>query len=96
VKEVNIEMNDSQEIADVDNTDPGMSKELQAAKIKKGKGKMIELVEGARKSSRLETNGDIKVTEKAISRAEYKDAFLHKREGKREAGGRKLAHQKNG
>lgn len=96
VKEANIEMSDSQEIAGVDNTDPGMSKELQAAKIKKGKGKMIELVEGTRKSSRLETNGDIKVTEKVISRAEYKDAFLHKREGKREAGGRKLVHQKNG
>jgi hypothetical protein len=34
--------------------------------------------EGIRKSSRLEKNEDIKVADKAISRAEAKDAFLNK------------------
>ncbi|PWZ52177.1 hypothetical protein Zm00014a_041484, partial [Zea mays] len=34
--------------------------------------------DGIRKSSRLEKNEDIKVTDKAISRAEAKDAFLNK------------------
>jgi hypothetical protein len=35
-------------------------------------------VEGTRKSTRLEANEDIKITEKAISRAATKDAFLNK------------------
>jgi hypothetical protein len=36
------------------------------------------VAEGSRKSSRLEKNDDISVAEKAISRAEAKDAFLNK------------------
>jgi hypothetical protein len=47
-------------------------------KNKKNKGKGADVVEGTRKSSRLETNEDIKITEKAISRAVAKDAFLNK------------------
>ena len=34
--------------------------------------------DGVRKSSRLEKNDDVKVADKAISRAEAKDAFLNK------------------
>jgi hypothetical protein len=36
------------------------------------------IVDGVRKSSRLEKNDDVKVADKAISRAEAKDAFLNK------------------
>ncbi|PWZ32474.1 hypothetical protein Zm00014a_041361 [Zea mays] len=39
---------------------------------------MVATSEGIRKSSRLEKNEDIKVADKAISRAEAKDAFLNK------------------
>ncbi|ONM51037.1 hypothetical protein ZEAMMB73_Zm00001d018655 [Zea mays] len=50
----------------------------------KNKGKGAELVEGTRKSTRLEANEDIKITEKAISRAAAKDAFLNKGKNKEE------------
>ncbi|AQK57560.1 hypothetical protein ZEAMMB73_Zm00001d052635 [Zea mays] len=48
-----------------------------------GKGKKpldmpTNIVDGVRKSSRLEKNDDVKVADKAISRAEGKDAFLNK------------------
>ncbi|PWZ46480.1 hypothetical protein Zm00014a_025952, partial [Zea mays] len=39
---------------------------------------LVSTSEGIRKSSRLEKNEDIKVADKAISRAEAKDAFLNK------------------
>ena len=35
-------------------------------------------MEGTRKSTRLEATEDLKITEKAISRAAAKDAFLNK------------------
>jgi hypothetical protein len=38
----------------------------------------ISITEGPRKSSRLEKNDDVRVADKAISRAEAKDAFLNK------------------
>jgi hypothetical protein len=66
-------------------------------KIRKNKGKGVELMEGTRKSTRLEANEEIKITEKAISRAVAKDAFLNKeRNIKKDAAGRKLPSQKNG
>jgi hypothetical protein len=47
-------------------------------KNKKNKGKGADLMEGIRKSTRLESNEDIKIIEKAISRVVAKDAFLNK------------------
>jgi hypothetical protein len=52
--------------------------EQQTGKDNKGKAKLVDQVEGTRKSSRLEANEDIKITDKAINRAEAKDAFLNK------------------
>lgn len=54
-------------------------------------------MEGTRKSTRLEATEDLKITEKAISRAAAKDAFLNKeRNFKKDAAGRKLPSHKNG
>jgi hypothetical protein len=47
-------------------------------KDKKSKAKGKEMVEGFRRSSRLEAYEDVKVADMAISRAEAKDAFIHK------------------
>lgn len=58
--------------------DPKMTEEFQATKSKKGKGKVVEVVQGTRKSSKLEANDDIKITKKAISRAEARDALVNK------------------
>jgi hypothetical protein len=44
-------------------------------KNKKGKGKTRCLMEGIRKSPKLEATEDVKIAEKAINRAEAKDAF---------------------
>ncbi|AQL03106.1 hypothetical protein ZEAMMB73_Zm00001d045752 [Zea mays] len=52
--------------------------EQQTVKDNKGKAKLVDQVEGTRKSSRLEGNEDIRITDKAINRAEAKDAFLNK------------------
>jgi hypothetical protein len=47
-------------------------------KSKKPLDMPTNIVDGVRKSSRLEKNDDVKVADKAISRAEAKDAFLNK------------------
>jgi hypothetical protein len=52
--------------------------EQQIVKDNKGKARLVDQVEGTRKSSRLEANEDIRITDKAINRAEAKDAFLNK------------------
>jgi hypothetical protein len=59
-------MHESQEGFNEVLEDPKMAKEFQAAKSKKGIGKVVQVVEGTRKSSILEANEDIKITEKTI------------------------------
>jgi hypothetical protein len=51
---------------------------LQDVKGKKSLDMPSNISDGIRKSSRLEKNDDMKVADKAISRAEAKDAFLNK------------------
>jgi hypothetical protein len=51
---------------------------LQEVKGKKPLDMPTNISDGIRKSSRLEKNEDVKVADKAISRAEAKDAFLNK------------------
>jgi hypothetical protein len=46
--------------------------------VKKSSEVQISTTEGTRKSSRLEKNDDVRVADKAISKAEAKDAFLNK------------------
>jgi hypothetical protein len=51
---------------------------LHDGKGKKSLDMPIIISDGVRKSSKLEKNDDVKVADKAISRAEAKDAFLNK------------------
>ena len=57
---------------------PPGGEDLQEMKGKKPLKNPISSSEGIRKSSRLKKNDVVKVTDKAISRAEAKDAFLNK------------------
>jgi hypothetical protein len=57
---------------------PLTKEEKQDPVGKKSSEILVSTSEGIRKSSRLEKNDDIKVADKAISRAEAKDAFLNK------------------
>jgi hypothetical protein len=59
-------MHESQEGFNEVLEDPKMTKDFQAAKSKKGIGKVVQVVQGTRKSSILEANEDIKITEKTI------------------------------
>jgi type III secretion system FlhB-like substrate exporter len=51
--------------------------DLLEIKNKKGKGKNQGLMEGTRKSPRLEATEDVKIAEKTINRAEAKYVFLN-------------------
>jgi hypothetical protein len=57
---------------------PSTEEEKQDLMGKKSSEVPVSTSDGVRKSSRLEKNDDIKVADKAISRAEAKDAFLNK------------------
>jgi hypothetical protein len=57
---------------------PPADGENQELKGKKLIEKTVSTTEGTRKSSRFEKSEDIKVADKAISRAEAKDAFLNR------------------
>lgn len=57
---------------------PLSKEENQISVEKKSSETLTATSDGIRKSSRLEKNEDIKVADKAISRAEAKDAFLNK------------------
>jgi hypothetical protein len=57
---------------------PLSKEEKQDPVGKKSSETLVATSDGIRKSSRLEKNEDIKVADKAISRAEAKDAFLNK------------------
>jgi hypothetical protein len=57
---------------------PSTKDEKQDLVGKKSSEILISTTKGIRKSSRLEKNEDIKVADKAISRAKAKDAFLNK------------------
>jgi hypothetical protein len=70
VDEQELEMNEGEPLKVQD--------EQQIVKDNKGKARLVDQVEGTRKSSRLEANEDIRITDKAINRAEAKDAFLNK------------------
>jgi hypothetical protein len=78
VKDMGVEVTNSQEEMTSEKEDTGKQEMDTDEKNKKNKGKGAELMEGTRKSTRLEANEDIKITEKAISRAVAKDAFLNK------------------
>jgi hypothetical protein len=57
---------------------PPNGEDLQKVKGKKPLDMPTNISDGIRKSSRLEKNEDVKVADKAIFRAEAKDAFLNK------------------
>jgi hypothetical protein len=78
VKDMGVEVTNSQEEMTYEKEDTGKQEMDTDEKDKKNKGKGAELMEGTRRSTRLEANEDIKITEKAISRAVAKDAFLNK------------------
>jgi hypothetical protein len=71
-------MHDSQNSENETKEEGALKDGFQLVKNKKGKGKMGEQADGVRRSSRLEAYDDIKVSDMAISRAEAKDAFIHK------------------
>jgi hypothetical protein len=97
VKDMGMDTINSQDDMLNEKVDSEVMGKIADEKNKKNKGKGAELVEGTRKSTRLEANEDIKITEKAISRAAAKDAFLNKeRNSKKDLAGKKLPSQKNG
>jgi hypothetical protein len=77
VKGMGVEIADEQELEMDEGELLKVQDEQQTGKDKKGKAKLVDQVEGTRKSSRLEANEDIRITDKAINRAEAKDAFLN-------------------
>jgi hypothetical protein len=78
VKGMGVEIADEQELEMDEGELLKFQDEQQTGKDNKGKAKLVDQVEGTRKSSRLEANDDIRITDKAINRAEAKDAFLNK------------------
>lgn len=77
-KSVGVDISTPQEEVDDKKEDAVTKKYNQAENEKKGKQKVGEQAEGPRRSPRLETSEEMNVTEKAISRAAAKDAFLSK------------------
>jgi hypothetical protein len=78
VKGMGVEIADDKELEMDEGELLKFQDEQQTVKDNKGKAKLVDQVEGTRKSSRLEGNEDIRITDKAINRAEAKDAFLNK------------------
>jgi hypothetical protein len=78
VKDMGVDGTNSQDEMLVEKDDLEKQDVNTEEKNKKNKGKGADLMEGTRKSTRLESNEDIKIIEKAISRAVAKDAFLNK------------------
>lgn len=78
VKDMGVDGTNSQDEMLVETDDLEKQDVNAEEKNKKNKGKGVDLMEGTRKSTRLESNEDIKIIEKAISRAVDKDAFLNK------------------
>ncbi|PWZ46451.1 hypothetical protein Zm00014a_002350 [Zea mays] len=78
VKDMGMDVINSQDDMLNEKVDSEDMEKIADDKNKKNKGKGADIMEGTRKSTRLEANEDIKITEKAISRAAAKDAFLNK------------------
>jgi hypothetical protein len=78
VKDMGVDVTNSQDDMISEKDDPEKHDMNTDERNKKNKGKGADPMEGIRKSTRLEANEDIKITDKAISRAVAKDAFLNK------------------
>jgi hypothetical protein len=78
VKDMGVDVTNSQDDMISEKDDPEKHDMNIDERNKKNKGKGADPLEGIRKSTRLEANEDIKITDKAISRAVAKDAFLNK------------------
>jgi hypothetical protein len=78
VKDMGVDITNSQEDKTSEKEDTDKQDMNIDEKNKKNKGKSADLMEGTRKSTRLEANEYLKITEIAISRAAAKDAFLNK------------------
>jgi hypothetical protein len=78
VKDMGVDVTNSQDEMISEKDDPEKHDMNKDERNKKNKGKGADPMEGIRKSTRLEATEDIKITDKAISRAVAKDAFLNK------------------